>query len=124
MPGKVRQPSSRMCTNPLITLFHQRAASSSKNKSTASSSSRSLKPSLLPLKPHQAKLKSKKPHKAADRDAREKLDQDGLHLRAALDEVVRDKPLVKKKEAPAELAQGGDPLAQSLDDLSVAFGGA
>ncbi|GAA5862722.1 hypothetical protein JCM8547_003525 [Rhodosporidiobolus lusitaniae] len=92
-------------------------------KKSKSSSSRPLKPSLLPLKPQVSKAK-KGQHKARDSDVREKLDQASrVELREAL-QVEAKTPLVKKKEVPVELARGGDPLAQSLDDLSMALGAA
>ncbi|GAA5967921.1 hypothetical protein JCM11641_005809 [Rhodosporidiobolus odoratus] len=92
------------------------------SKSKSSASSRTLKPSLLGLKQQQTKSK-KSSHKARDADARERLDKGGMELREALHSQDK-KPLVKKKEVPTELARGGDPLAQSLDDLSMAFGAA
>ncbi|BGP16582.1 hypothetical protein JCM10213_000504 [Rhodosporidiobolus nylandii] len=95
------------------------------SKTKSSASSRSLKPSLLPLKQQQASAgKTKKgAQKARDLDAREKLDKGGMELREAL-LVKEKKPLVKKQEVPADLAGGGDPLASQLDDLSMAFGAA
>lgn len=35
--------------------------------------------------------------------------------------TLQKKPLLQKKEAPKELAQAGDPLAQSMDELLDMF---
>ncbi|BGP48591.1 hypothetical protein JCM10450v2_004467 [Rhodotorula kratochvilovae] len=106
MPGKCTQPSSRSATP----------------KSRSSASSTNLKPSLLGLKPP-AKPKGKKStNKARDQDAREKLDGEREALRMALEGPDKNKPLVQKKEAPAELARGGDSLAKSMDDVLDLFG--
>ncbi|GAA5999989.1 hypothetical protein JCM10207_006004 [Rhodosporidiobolus poonsookiae] len=101
MPGKRATPASKP---------------SSKTKSSAS---RPLKPSLLGLKPPAGKAK-KGAQKVRDSTVREKLDQSGMELREALQS--QNKPLVEKKQAPAELARGGDPLAQSMSELEMAFG--
>ncbi|GAA5820556.1 hypothetical protein JCM11251_003047 [Rhodosporidiobolus azoricus] len=112
MPGK-RTPTAK-------------TTSSSTATKTRSSSNRPLKPSLLPLSPpttKQPRKAAKSAQKARDADAREKLDKGGMELREALT-LQEKKALVKKQQAPPELAKGGDQLANSLDDLSVAFGAA
>ncbi|GAA5887785.1 hypothetical protein JCM6882_000751 [Rhodosporidiobolus microsporus] len=112
MPGKrASKPSTTGSTAP-------------KTRSSSNRSSTLKAPSLLPLsKPQLGKAKKRGAQKARDADAREKLDKGGMELREALT-LQKKKALVKKQEAPPELARGGDQLANSLDDLSVAFGAA
>ncbi|GAA6053184.1 hypothetical protein JCM3770_000014 [Rhodotorula araucariae] len=95
------------------------------HKLRSSASSTALKPSLLGLKPPaKSKAKAKKAaNKARDADARDKLDRDRDALRIALELPAKHGALVsKKKEAPAELARGGDTLAKSMDDVLDLFG--
>ncbi|GAA5897866.1 hypothetical protein JCM8208_003178 [Rhodotorula glutinis] len=113
MPGKRTQPSKRTAT-----LF----SASTKHRSSTTASAK-LKPSLLGLKPP-VKPSKKGTHKARDADVRAKLDDDRDALRAALEGPDKNKALVEKKEAPKELARGGDSLAQSMDEVLDLFGAA
>ncbi|GAA6001541.1 uncharacterized protein JCM10292_006304 [Rhodotorula paludigena] len=95
---------------------------SAPGKTSSTASKKQLKPSLLDLKPPtKQKKRAKGAHKAADTDVREQLDGDREALRVALDDGSKKKPLLQKKEAPKELAQAGDPLAQSMDELLDMF---
>jgi hypothetical protein len=105
-----------------------------------------MKPAPAPTK---GKSKKRAAQKARDADVRAELDGGNLSgLRQALksaDKVcglqvsghllVRDKvltqrffgqskPLVEKKQAPAELAKGGDSLAKSMDEVLDLLGAA
>ncbi|GAA5983986.1 hypothetical protein JCM10908_006003 [Rhodotorula pacifica] len=117
MPGK-RAPSAA-------------AAKGSSNSSSSSAKTRSYaskpKSSLLGLKPTQpSKAKAKRgAQKAKDADVRAELDGGNLAgLRQALASTDKNKPLVEKKQAPAELAKGGDSLAKSMDEVLDLFGAA
>ncbi|KPV74983.1 uncharacterized protein RHOBADRAFT_44500 [Rhodotorula graminis WP1] len=118
MPGKRTQSSKRAAT-----------PSSSKHRSSTSAPS-NLKPSLLglkpPVKPSKKGSAAAGHHKARDADVRARLDSDRDALRAALEGPDKDRPsqnkaLVEKKEAPKELARGGDSLAQSMDEVLDLF---
>ncbi|GAA5833294.1 hypothetical protein JCM9279_001485 [Rhodotorula babjevae] len=111
MPGK---SSKRTATSS--------SSTSTKHRSSSTASTK-LKPSLLGLKPP-IKPSKKGTHKARDADVRARLDGDRDALRAALEGPNKDKPLVEKKEAPEELARGGDSLAQSMDEVLDLFGAA
>ncbi|KAG0664615.1 hypothetical protein C6P46_001211 [Rhodotorula mucilaginosa] len=103
------------------------SSASSKTRSHASTSK--PKPSLLGMKPAPAPTKGKSKKRAAqkarDADVRAELDGGNLSgLRQALKSADKSKPLVEKKQAPAELAKGGDSLAKSMDEVLDLLGAA
>ncbi|POY75169.1 hypothetical protein BMF94_1801 [Rhodotorula taiwanensis] len=110
MPGK-RTSSSATASS--------KSSSSTKTRSQTSKSTQG-KPSLLGTKaapPSKGKAK-RAAQKVKDADVRAELDGGNLAgLRQALGSADKNKPIVEKKQAPAELAKGGDSLAKSMDDV-------
>ncbi|GAA5878224.1 hypothetical protein JCM1840_004041 [Sporobolomyces johnsonii] len=103
----------------------KKPSSSSSNRTastkTRSSSQRQLKPSLLSVSKPVPKPKKQRANKARDEDLRDELNGGDLALRQALQPQKEAGPLVKPKETPKELGQGGTDLAKALDELEMAF---